>query len=202
MSIVFRTLNLSKTGISAALILLALATGVACADDVRSVSRTQKSVKDSSTSIYSWVNDRKLCRYKEIKGDSCEFLCDGPVAGVRTKLLSCADYEHLFFELDGKWYSTWEAMLQVGGFSGLANKQGLVEWVFRPKGNNQARELRGLIVRFSGTNQNGQTKNALSVFSLSHERVCWNGNFPDNLSARQALREDNCLNKLGVEKNE
>ena len=54
-------------------------------------------------STYTSVNDRKLCTYKETKAsannpESCEFLCQGPTAGVRTKLLSCHDYEHLFID--------------------------------------------------------------------------------------------------------
>ncbi len=42
-------------------------------------------------SVYTKVNDKKTCQYKETKGDdsgpdSCEYICDGPFAGVKTNV--------------------------------------------------------------------------------------------------------------------
>lgn len=150
-------------------------------------------VVKADVSIYSKVDDKTVCKYKEIKGtdegpESCEFLCNTPIVGVSTKLLSCYDYQHLFFEIDGRWYSTWNAMTQVGGFSGLGNKQGIVEWVMNSKENKKRESLKGLIVRFNGTDQNSKYKEALAVFGLQKDEVCWKGNFSSNQSARQGLK--------------
>ncbi len=150
---------------------------------------------------YTKANDKARCQYREEKGgtagpDSCEFVCDGPVAEVKTKLLSCYDYEHLFFRIDGNWYSTWNAMTQVGGFSGLANKNGIIEWVFSTEKAPTREALQGLIVRFAGTGEDNQSRNALSVFSLHKGDICWKGNYADNESARQALFTAACKEKL------
>jgi hypothetical protein len=37
------------------------------------------------------------------------------------------------FSIDGESYITWQAMLAVGGMSGLGNHQGIIEWVFATK---------------------------------------------------------------------
>ncbi len=159
----------------------------------------------ADVSRYTSVNDRKACRYTEVKAsqdgpDSCEFRCDGPVAGVKTKLLSCYDYEHLFVQLDGKSYSTWGAMTSVGGFSGLANKNGVVEWVFDAGAPPSRASLLGLIVRFQGVvSETGKSRNALAVFSLRPGRICWKGNYPANEAARAALDGAACQSPLPEE---
>jgi len=157
-------------------------------------------------SRYTQVNDRKACRYTETKASnegpaSCEYSCAGPVAGVRTRLLSCYDYEHLYVGVDGKWYSTWAAMTAVGGMSGLGNRKGVVEWAFSPGSAASGRDqLAGLIVRFSGVDPDNRPKNALSVFSLQPGRVCWKGNFATNEAARAALATEGCKQELKPEK--
>lgn len=157
-------------------------------------------------SRYTQVNDRKACKYTESKASndgpaSCQYSCAGPVAGVRTRLLSCYDYEHLYVGLDGKWYSTWTAMLAVGGMSGLGNRKGVVEWAFAPGSTASGRDqLEGLIVRFSGADADNRPKNALSVFSLRPGRICWKGNFPTNEAARAALATEGCKEELKPEK--
>lgn len=153
-------------------------------------------------SRYSSVNDKKLCVYKHSKAsddgpESCEFSCKGPVAGVSTKLLSCYDYEHLFVQIDGRSLSTWSAMLAVGGFSGLANKNGTVEWVFAPGAPSRA--IKGLIVRFQGVDQDNKGRNALSVFSLKPGEICWKGNYPGNEAARAAVDGAACQTPLTEE---
>lgn len=155
---------------------------------------------------YTSVNDRKACAYRETKAskdgpESCEFVCAGPVSGVRTKLLSCYDYEHLLFEVDGKWFSTWAAMTEVGGMSGLGNKKGIVEWSFAPEQATPDRAaLKGLIVRFSGIDGDSKPKNALSVFSLKAGQICWKGNYPTNEAARAAIDGAVCKSELKPEK--
>ena len=156
-------------------------------------------------STYTSVNDRKLCTYKETKAsannpESCEFLCQGPTAGVRTKLLSCHDYEHLFIDIDGKSYSTWTAMLEVGTFSGIANKNGLVEWVFSSGPQHSRDNLAGLIVRFQGSDSDNHSRNALAVFSLKPREICWKGNYSTNDAARIALEREPCKSALAPEK--
>ena len=157
----------------------------------------------ADVSRYSSVNDKKLCAYKHSRAsdegpESCEFSCKGPVAGVGTKLLSCHDYDHLFVQLDGRSYSTWGAMLAVGGFSGLANKNGVVEWVFAP-GEPSREKLKGLIVRFQGVDQDNKGRNALSVFSLKSGEICWKGNYPGNEAARAAVDGAACQDALKAE---
>lgn len=146
----------------------------------------------ADNSLYSKVNDKTVCKYTEIKGsesgpDSCEYICDSPISGVKTKLLSCYDYEHLYFQVDGSWYSTWNAMTQIGGLSGLGNKNGLVEWVLNSKNKKDRDSLRGLIVRFDGVDPTSKRKSALSVFGLKKGEICWKGNFSSNESARKGL---------------
>jgi|WetSurMetagenome_2_1015567.scaffolds.fasta_scaffold235603_1 hypothetical protein len=161
-----------------------------------------------SSSQYTKVNDRAACQFKEDKADeqgpgSCEFLCNGPVAGVKTRLLSCYDYEHLYFQIDGNWYSTWSAMTKVGGMSGLGNKNGLVEWVFDGEKPTARSDLQGLVVRFNGTDgESGKAGQALAVFSLQKGGVCWKGNYADNGAARAAVREAKCQEALAPEKPE
>lgn len=158
----------------------------------------------ADTARYTRVNDRKACHFTQAKAsndgpESCEYVCAGPVPGVRTKLLSCYDYEHLKFEIDGKWFSTWAAMTAVGGMSGLGNKQGLVEWDFAPGAAGRA-GLKGLIVRFSGIDGESRPKNALSVFSLKAGEICWKGNYPTNEAARAAIDGAACKGELTPEK--
>lgn len=155
-------------------------------------------------SRYSSVNDKKLCAYKHSKAsdagpESCEFSCRGPVAGVSTKLLSCYDYDHLYVRVDGRSYSTWGAMLAVGGFSGLANKNGVVEWVFAQGGEPSRDTLKGLIVRFQGVDQDNKGRNALAVFSLKPGEICWKGNYPANEAARAAVDGAACQTALTAE---
>ena len=164
---------------------------------------TSATAQDASR--YTRVNDRKACVFKETKAsdagpDSCEFLCDGPVAGVKTRLWSCYDYEHLFVRLDGEWYSTWSAMMAVGGFSGLANKNGVVEWVFQSGAPISRAGLKGLIVRFRGVDRDNHNRNALAVFSLKPGDICWKGNFASNEAARTAVDAGPCREKLAPEK--
>lgn len=159
----------------------------------------------ADVSRYSSVNDKKLCAYTHSKAsdagpESCEFSCEGPVAGVRTKLLSCADYDHLYVQVDGKSYSTWDAMLAVGRFSGLANKNGVVEWVFAPGGAPSREKLNGLIVRFQGVDQDNKGRNALAVFSLKPGEICWKGNYPANEAARAAVDGAACRSLMTEER--
>ena len=149
--------------------------------------------------------DKKTCAYTHSKAsdagpESCEFSCEGPVAGVRTKLLSCADYDHLYVQVDGKSYSTWDAMLAVGRFSGLANKNGMVEWVFAPGGAPSREKLNGLIVRFQGVDQDNKGRNALAVFSLKPGEICWKGNYPANEAARAAVDGAACRSLMTEER--
>lgn len=154
---------------------------------------------------YTSVNDRKACAYKHNKAsdsgpESCEFACKGPVAGVSTKLLSCYDYEHLYVKLDGKSYSTWGAMTAVGGFSGLANKNGMVEWVFAESAEPSRGSLKGVIVRFQGTDaETNKNRNALAVISLKAGAICWKGNYPTNEAARAAIDGAACQSALTEE---
>ena len=147
----------------------------------------------ADVSRYTRVNDRVACDFTQSKAskdgpESCEYVCAGPVAGVRTKLLSCYDYEHLLVEADGKWLSTWAAMTQVGGFSGLANKNGTVEWVFAAGGEPARASLKGLIARFQGVDaESDKSRNALAVISLRPGEICWKGNYPTNDAARAAI---------------
>lgn len=156
-------------------------------------------------SEYTTVNDKARCQFKEEPSqngepESCRFLCDGPLPGLKTLLLSCHDWEHLYFHTDGKWYSTWSAMTKVGGFSGIGNKKGLVEWVFDARRPRTRHALQGLIVRFQGVKGDGETTgNALSVFSLREGDICWIGNYADNVSARAALGEAECREPLTPE---
>ncbi|MFT4097591.1 MAG: hypothetical protein QM651_10740 [Rhodoblastus sp.] len=156
-------------------------------------------------SRYTSVNDKKACAYAHSKAgddgpESCEFSCKGPVAGVSTKLLSCSDYEHLFVKLDGRSYSTWQAMTAVGGFSGLANKNGMVEWVFAGGAAPSRGSLKGLIVRFQGADAgSGKSRNALTVIALTPGEPCWKGNYPTNEAARAALDEARCQSPLAEE---
>ena len=159
----------------------------------------------ADVSKYTSVNDKKACVYKHSKAsddgpESCEFECKGPVAGVSTKLLSCYDYEHLFVRIDGKSYSTWGPMLAVGGFSGIANKNGMVEWLFSGGAEPSRASLKGLIVRFQGVDQNNKDRNALAVISLKPGEICWKGNYPANEAARAAVDNAACQTPLNEEK--
>lgn len=160
----------------------------------------------ADVSKYTSVNDKKACVYKFNKGsddgpDSCEYACKGPVPGVTTKLLSCYDYEHLYVNLDGKSWSTWGPMTSVGGFSGLANKNGMVEWVFAEGAAPSRASLKGLIVRFQGTDaQTNKSRNALAVISLKPGQICWKGNYPANEAARAAIDGAACQSSLTEDK--
>ncbi|MFO1167100.1 MAG: hypothetical protein U1E19_03130 [Rhodoblastus sp.] len=163
------------------------------------------SAQAADVSRYTSVNDRKACAYTHNKAsndgpESCEFACKGPVAGVSTKLLSCYDYEHLYVKLDGKSFSTWGAMIAVGGFSGLANKNGMVEWVFAEGKEPSRASLKGLIVRFQGTDaETNKNRNALAVMSLKAGQICWKGNYPTNEAARAAIDGAACQSPLTEE---
>ena len=156
----------------------------------------------ADVSKYTSVNDKTACVYKFNKAsddgpDSCEYACKGPVAGVSTKLLSCYDYEHLYVRIDGKSYSTWGPMTAVGGFSGLANKNGMVEWVFAGGATPSRANLKGLIVRFQGVDsQTNKSRNALAVISLKPGEICWKGNYPQNDAARAAVDSAACHSPL------
>ena len=163
------------------------------------------SVAAENLSVYTSVNDRKACSYKKTEAskdgpESCEFRCDGPAPGVKTKLLSCYDYEHLFVGIDGKSYSTWEAMVSVGNFSGLANKSGVVEWVFAAGAKKDRANLKGLIVRFQGSDSESRSQNALAVFSLKPGGICWKGNFASNEAARAAVDDGACRAPLAADR--
>ncbi len=159
----------------------------------------------ADVSRYTSVNDKKACAYKLNKAssdgpESCEFACKGPVVGVSTKLLSCYDYEHLFVKIDGKSFSTWGPMVSVGGFSGLANKNGMVEWVFAEGAAPSRASLKGLIVRFQGTDsETSKNRNALAVISLKPGQICWKGNYQQNEAARGALDGAACQSPLTAE---
>jgi hypothetical protein len=158
-----------------------------------------------SVSSYTKVNDKKKCAYKPIDpknvgSESCEYLCDGPIKGIKTKLLSCSDYEHFYFQLDQNWYSTWTAMTSVGNFSGLGNKNGLVEWVFKDVKEKKREDLIGLIVRFNGVDGDGRNVNSLSSFKVEKSQICWLGNFNDNLLARRSFGSAKCKEILLPEK--
>jgi hypothetical protein len=157
-------------------------------------------------SRYTRANDKKICRYVSVAASaqgpaSCEFSCDGPVRGVTTRLLSCYDYEHLLFRIDGRWFSTWSAMTAIGGMSGLGNREGVVEWLFEPGARTRA-TLAGLIVRFQGVDADGRQKSALAVFSLRPGRICWKGNFATNAQARAAAADASCEAPLTPENDE
>lgn len=159
----------------------------------------------ADVSRYTSVNDKKACAYTHTKAsddgpEACEFACKGPVAGVSTKLLSCYDYEHLLVNIDGKTYSTWGPMLAVGAFSGLANKNGMVEWVFAEGAAPTRASLKGLIVRFQGTvSETNKNRNALAVISLKPGQICWKGNYPQNEAARAAVDGAACQSPLTEE---
>lgn len=156
--------------------------------------------------IYTSVNDKKSCEYKETKNneqeiESCEYVCKGPNEEIKTRLQSCAEYENLFFLFKDKWYSTWNAMSKVGGQAGLGNKKGLVEWVFlEPKKPSKIPILQGLIVRFNGQDESMKNKSELGAFKISDTNVCWVGNFKDNSAARKALTKSECKENLTAEK--
>jgi len=159
----------------------------------------------ADVSKYSSVNDKKACAYTFNKAsdagpESCQYSCKGPVAGVSTKLLSCYDYEHLLVKLDGKSWSTWGAMMAVGGFSGLANNNGMVEWVFAAGAAPSRASLKALIVRFRGVGKDNKDHNALAVISLKPGEICWKGNYPANEAARAAVDGAACQSPLTEEK--
>lgn len=159
----------------------------------------------SPSSVYTKVNDPASCTYKNSEGDdsgptSCEYLCDGPVAGVKTRLLSCGDWDHLYIQIDGAWRSTWKAMTAVGRMAGIGNKNGVIEWVFDGGKLTSRQQLQGLVVRFNGTNDNNQPRQALAVFGLQKGEVCWKGNFNSNEAARAAVHDAACIEKLEAEK--
>ena len=82
-------------------------------------------------------------------------------------------------------------MTQVGGLSGLGNKNGIVEWVFHTQNPATRDTLDGLIV-----DKNNKNRNALAVFDLHKDRVCWKGNYIDNNAARKALESAKCKTPL------
>lgn len=159
--------------------------------------------------MQSKVNDKTKCKYTEIKGsvdgpESCQYLCDGPVSKLKTRLLSCYDYEHLYVKIDDKEYSTWSAMTKLGGFAGLGNNEGIVEWALSSKPPSKTSDVLGLIVRFQGTQAkpdgtSEKPKTALAVYDFRNDRVCWKGNFPTNEGARKALEKSDCKEILKPE---
>ena len=156
-------------------------------------------------SIYTKAADtskESSCSYKETKESSagpgdCEYICNGPVAQVQTRLQTCADYDHLWLKIDGVEFSTWEAMMQVGGFSGMGNKKSLVEWVFAGKSHTRD-NLLGAIIRFNGNKDPNTSKSSseLAVFGLKKGEICWKGNVKDNEGARNLLSKGVCKEQL------
>jgi hypothetical protein len=133
-----------------------------------------------------------------------EYDCPGPIAGVRTVLLTGGDWDHLLLKLDGESYSLWGPMADVGSFSGVGNREGIVEWLFAPgKQRNRAR-LKSFIVRFEGAvmGEDGNFKGGrsqLAVFDLTQGKLCWKGNFGDNAAARKAATDAPCKTMLKAE---
>jgi hypothetical protein len=161
------------------------------------------------TSVYGKLFDAPDCKVDIAEGDengpsSEEYDCAGPIAGVRTVLLTGNDWDHLWLKLDGKSYSLWEPMVSVGSFSGVGNRKGIVEWLFAPgKPHNRAR-LKSFIVRFSGAvmGEDGNFKgdrSQLAVFDLTQGKLCWKGNFGNNTAARKAATDAPCKTMLKAE---
>ena len=147
--------------------------------------------------VHTKINDKSVCVFSETKGDasgpeSCTFVCDSPSKEIKTKLLSCYDTEVLNLIVKGKSHSTQNSMMRLGGFAGLGNKNGIVEWI------KEGDRVVGLIVRFEGSqvDTDGKTlkpKSELAVFDFRNDKVCWKGNFVDNLKAREAFEKAACL---------
>jgi hypothetical protein len=158
-----------------------------------------------AVSVYLRAADRadtKRCTYRDVQAGAdgpghCEHRCKGPIDGVGTRLLSCADYERLDFIIDGRAVSTWKAMTKVGGFAGLGHRKRLIEWIFARKRRTRS-TLLGAIVRFSGTphDRPNRRRSRLAVFSLRAGALCWKGNVARNTQARELLLKGPCKGPL------
>jgi hypothetical protein len=161
-------------------------------------------------SVYGKVFDAPGCKVEkfnmrdEAEPEGEAHNCPGPVSGVRTEYSFGGDWNPLTLIIDQKNYSLWEPMVEVGGFSGVGNRQGTIEWLFAPgKPRNRAR-LKALIVRFEGSvmGEDGNIsggRSQLSVIDLTPGKLCWRGNFNDNVSARKAAESGECKKPLEVE---
>lgn len=156
-------------------------------------------------SVYGKITDGPDCAYEQSATEENDLMhdCPGPTGGVRTMLHRGADWDHLYVLIDGRRYSLWGPMVAVGTWSGVGNKNGLVEWLFTDRNRRDRAQLHGLIVRFEGTalNANGDaagTRSALAVFNLIAGKLCWIGNFKTNQEARKAARSTACKAPLSV----
>jgi hypothetical protein len=154
------------------------------------------------TSVYGKLFDAPGCKVDAYAGGddgpaSEEHDCPGPIAGVRTILSTGSDWDHLAVVMDKKHYTLWEPMVAVGGFSGVGNRKGTIEWLFNSAKGRKRANLAGLIVRFEGAvmgadgNISG-SRSQLAVFDLTAGKPCWRGNFNDNVSARNAAEAGTC----------
>lgn len=150
-------------------------------------------------SVYGKITDGPDCAYEQsaTQEDDLMYDCPAPTEGVRTLLHRGDDWDHLYVLIDGKRYSLWEPMVAVGTWSGLGNKNGLVEWLYSDNKRRGRVQLSGLIVRFEGTTLNADgdaagTRSALAVFNLSAGKLCWVGNFKNNVAARNAAQSGAC----------
>lgn len=104
------------------------------------------------------------------------------------------DYDHLLIVSGDVSFSTWEQMLQVGGFSGVGNEKGIVEWVGRKIDGRILPE--GLIVRFSGVAnlESMEMRSRLAVYGFNRDSitgvatgVCFKGLAKINEEARSLV---------------
>ncbi len=161
------------------------------------------------TSLYSKLTDEKTCKVTEKSGEEgdpefASYVCPGPVKAVQTKLDRGGDYDHLHLLIDGKSYSLWGPMLEVGGFSGLRGENPLGEWVFSSVKPRNRANLIGFIVRFDGAQLNADgnfsnNQSKLSVISLTKGKICWKGNADSNADARAMLANGACKTTLSPE---
>ncbi len=160
-------------------------------------------------SVYTKLTDAKTCKVTESAAgeegpESTSYICPGPVKDARTELLRGGDYDHLHLLIDGKSYSLWAPMIDVGGFSGLRGENPLGEWVFSSAKSKSRNSLTGFIVRFDGTQMNAdgnvsKNQSKLSVISLTKGKICWKGNVDSNAAARALLAGGACKQPLSPE---
>jgi hypothetical protein len=172
------------------------------------ISASAQAVPAKLQSVYGKVFDAPGCKVEKDEGGengpaSEEYDCPGPVAGVRTILLTGSDWDNLTLVMDKKNYSLWEPMVAVGSFSGVGNRQGTIEWLFAPGKPRNRTRLKALIVRFEGAvmGDDGNFKGGrsqLAVFDLTAGKPCWRGNFDDNVAARTAAESGQCQAPLQV----
>jgi hypothetical protein len=156
-------------------------------------------------SVYGKITDGPECAYEQSATEENDILydCPGPVAEVRTLLHRGDDWDHLYLTIDSRRYSLWEPMVAVGTWSGIGNKQGVVEWLFVAGKPRSRAKLKALIVRFDGTvlNADGDvkgTRSQLAVFDLTKGKLCWKGNFANNAWARKAATSGVCKSGMRV----